>query len=60
MMQEQRVCCLMSEHPSPPAHCALEVYAEFRELYAAQDDAVSHIAKDVGLIKKRLDLVDAE
>jgi hypothetical protein len=49
----------MSEHPSPPAHCALEVYAEFRELYATQDDE-SRIAKDVGLIKKRLDLVEAE
>ena len=59
MMQEQHVCSLMSEHPSP-AHCALEVYAEFREIYAAQDDTVSHVAKDVEQIKKRLDLVDAE
>jgi hypothetical protein len=35
-------------------------FAGFMKLYAAQDDTVSHIAKGVGLIKKRLDLVDGE
>jgi hypothetical protein len=34
-------------------------FAGFMKLYSAQEDAVSRIAKDVELIKKRLDLVDA-
>jgi hypothetical protein len=34
-------------------------FTGFMKLYSAQEDAVSRIAKDVELIKKRLDLVDA-
>ncbi len=34
-------------------------FAGFMKLYTAQEDAVSRIARDVELIKKRLDLVDA-
>lgn len=34
-------------------------FSGFMKLYAAQEDAVSQIAKDVEHIKKRLDLVEA-
>lgn len=34
-------------------------FAGFMKLYSAQEETVSRIARDVELIKKRLDLVDA-
>ncbi len=34
-------------------------FAGFMKLYSAQEDSVSRIARDVELIKKRLDLIDA-
>lgn len=34
-------------------------FARFMKLYSAQEETVSRIAKDLELIKKRLDLIDA-